>query len=413
MRRILPDLLSVAAVCVIAALLALIIVFATPLQVIPVGGDALTVGINSTYVDEGAKAKRIVFDYSDEITVNGSVNTAVPGDYEITYTLNGHGKTRTAVRTVTVKDITAPLLTLKGDKLIEVDYLSEYEEPGYEATDDIDGDVTENVSRALTDVSDVDENGAPAVGKYYTYTYSVTDRTGNTGEATRTLHVIHAFSAEDAQPDGNSFICLTFDDGPSTEVTDKILDTLSIYGVKATFFICDYGEEGVKKVKRMIDEGHTVAMHTLSHDYSSLYSSVDNFMGEIHKQQNKIFNDTGYKPTYLRFPGGSSNTISEDYCEGVMTALTEKVHAEGMEYYDWNADSGDARGNGIDPDTLYWNFVNEIEHGRTNIVLMHDSNAKYTTAEALPRMIEYGLSNGYEFRPITDDTTPVHHSVNN
>ena len=413
MKRILPDALSVAAVCVIAAALAALIIVTSPLQLKPLGGDRVTVGLNTEYVDAGAQAKRIVFDYSDEVKAQGTVNTAAPGDYEITYTLNGHGKTKTAVRIVTVKDITAPQLTLLGKQLIEVDYLSDYEEPGYEAKDDIDGDVTQSVARILSDVSDVDENGAPTEGKYYTYTYSVSDKTGNTAEATRTLHVKHAFSVEDAKPDGNSIICLTFDDGPSTEVTDKILDTLSIYGVKATFFICDYGEEGVRRVKRMIDEGHTVAMHTLSHDYSRLYSSVDNFMSEIRKQQDKIYNDTGYKPTYLRFPGGSSNTISEDYCAGVMTALVDKVHQEGLEYFDWNADTGDARGNGVGTETLYYNFVNEIEHDRTNIVLMHDSNAKYTTAEALPRMIEYGLANGYAFARITDSTEPVHHSVNN
>ena len=96
-----------------------------------------------------------------------------------------------------------------------------------------------------------------------------------------------------------------------------------------------------------------------------------------------------------------------------MTTLVDKVHEEGMEFFDWNVDSGDARGNGISADTLYENFVNEIEHDRTNIVLMHDTDAKYTTADALPRMIEYGLSNGYQFTRITDDTPPAHHGVNN
>ena len=413
MKRALPDIISVAVVCAIAAVLAVIIALASPLRIVPLGDDAVTVGLHSEYVDAGASAKRAVFDYSDEIVSEGAVNTAVPGDYEITYTLSGHGKTRTAVRTVTVKDINAPRLTLNGSQRMEVDYLSDYEEPGFTAEDDVDGDVSENVSRVLSDVSDSDGTGTDAEGKFYTYTYSVTDAAGNVAEEKRVLHVIHAFSANDVQPDGNSIICLTFDDGPSDEVTNKILDTLSIYGVKATFFICDYGEEGAKKVKRIVDEGHTIAMHTLTHEYSSIYRSVDAFMGEIHALQNKIYNDTGVKTTYLRFPGGSSNTISANYNQGIMTALVEQVHQEGMEYYDWNADSGDARGNGIDADTLYNNFVNEIEHDRTNIVLMHDTDAKYTTADALPRMIEYGLSNGYEFSRITDDTPPVHHSVNN
>ena len=413
MRRALPDIISVAATCVIAAIIAVIIIFTSPLQVVPVGDAAVTVGLRTEYVDAGASAKRIIFDYSDEITSEGTVNTAVPGDYEITYTLNGHGKVRTAVRTVTVKDVNAPMLKLNGAQRIEVDYLSEYDEPGYAASDDVDGDLTESVARVLSDIKDTDDNGAPAEGKYYTYTYSVSDKTGNVAEAKRILHVKHAFSTEDSEPDGTSVICLTFDDGPSSQVTNKILDTLSIYGVKATFFICDYGEEGAKRVKRIVDEGHTIAMHTLTHDYSSIYRSADAFMEEIHALQNKIYNDTGVKTKYLRFPGGSSNTISAEYNEGVMTTLVERVHEEGLEYYDWNADSGDARGNGVSPDTLYENFVDEIMHDRTNIVLMHDTDAKYTTAEALPRMIEYGLSNGYTFSRITDDTPAVHHSVNN
>ena len=413
MKRLLPDVLSVGAVCIIAALLAFLIVVTTPLQVVPLGDAAMTVGLNAEYVDPGAEAKRIVFNYSDDIQTSGTVNTAVPGDYEITYTLNGHGKTRTAVRTVTVKDITAPRIALLGGDVIEVDYLSDFEEPGFEAVDDVDGDLTESVSRALSDVEETTATDAQTEGKYYMYTYSVTDKTGNTATAVRKLHVKHAFSMSDAKPDGNSIICLTFDDGPSDEVTDKILDTLAIYGVKATFFTCDYGEEGAKRIKRMINEGHTVAMHTLSHDYGKLYTTVDGFMNEIHKQQEKIYNDTGYKPTFLRFPGGSSNTISENYASGIMTALAAKVHEEGLEYFDWNADSGDARANGVDPDTLYRNFVNEIEHDRTNIVLMHDINSKYTTAQALPRMIEYGLENGYEFTAITNSTPPVHHTINN
>ena len=413
MRRMLPDILSVGAVCVISAVLAMIIIFTSPLQLTPMGDDELTVGLNAEYVDEGAVAKQIIFDYSDDIQTDGTVNTSVPGVYEITYTLSSHGKTKTAVRTVTVRDILPPQITLFGDSLIEVDYLSDFEDPGYEATDDIDGDMTEKVVRTLSEVADTDANGAPIEGKYYTYTYSVTDKGGNSGEAKRTLHVKHAFNVPDAKPDGNSVICLTFDDGPSTEVTNKILDILAVYGVKATFFIIDYGEEGVQRVRRMLEEGHTVAMHTLTHDYAKLYSSVDGFMNEIHLQQEKIYNDTGYKPTFLRFPGGSSNTVSEYYGAGIMTELVQAVHADGLEYFDWNADTGDATGNGIPADTLYTNFVNEIMHDRTNVVLMHDTDAKYTTAEALPRMIEYGLENGYEFAPITTATPPVHHAVNN
>ena len=100
MRRMLPDILSVGAVCVISAVLAMIIIFTSPLQLTTMGDDELTVGLNAEYIDEGAVAKQIIFDYSDDIRTDGAVNTSVPGVYEITYTLNRHGKTKTAVRTV-------------------------------------------------------------------------------------------------------------------------------------------------------------------------------------------------------------------------------------------------------------------------------------------------------------------------
>ena len=411
MKKYLADIISVAAVCLISLAAAILIIMITPIRIIPNGDTELTIGLNSEYTEQGATAIRTVFDHTDELEVKGSVNTAVPGTYEITYSLSDRGRLKTAKRTVTVKDINAPEISLKGEEYVEIDYLTDYEDPGVSAFDDVDGDLSSAVTRVLTEIPK--EAGAAGEDKNFEYIYTATDKTGNKREKKRYLHVRHAVTVSDGTPDGSSFICLTFDDGPSIETTNKILDILMAYGVKATFFVCDYGELGSERIKRIVDEGHNIAIHTQSHEYSYIYSSPQHYLDELSYMQEKIYNDTGYKTDIIRFPGGSSNTISESYCLGVMTQLADMVHQAGYEYYDWNADSGDANGDGIAADTLYNNFVNDLCHDRTNIVLMHDTDAKKTTAQALPRMIEYGIKNGYEFLPITKTTPPVHHTINN
>ena len=298
-----------------------------------------------------------------------------------------------------LQDTQAPQITLNGDSDITIKEQEKFEDPGVTAVDDRDGDLTANVTK--DGYVDIYRSGT------YTITYTVTDSSGNTAQATRNVTV------EKVEVNTGDAIYLTFDDGPSSDVTVRILDTLKANGIKATFFICDYDEDKLPIIKRMIDEGHTIGIHGYSHDYSQIYTSVDAFMENINKLKNKLKEDTGYDAFVIRFPGGSSNTVSEKYCQGVMTQLAQRVTDDGLMYMDWNVSSGDAEGNNRPVNLIIGNVTGGFKHGRNNVVLMHDTSAKQTSADALQSIITYGKNNGYSFYPISKDTIPVHHGINN
>lgn len=205
---------------------------------------------------------------------------------------------------------------------------------------------------------------------------------------------------------GGSPVYLTFDDGPSDRVTPRVLDTLKAYNVHATFFIVNYGESGKALIRRMIDEGHTVAIHGYSHDYAAIYKSDEAFMQNIYRLRDRLRSDFGYEAAIIRFPGGSSNTVSRQYSVGIMSRLAQRVQAEGFTYFDWNVSSGDAAGTPASSGQIYNNVTSALRHGRSNVVLMHDAGAKGTTADALPDIIRYCLANGYSIQPITPPPSP-------
>ena len=150
----------------------------------------------------------------------------------------------------------------------------------------------------------------------------------------------------------------------------------------------------------------------MSHDYAKIYSSAEAVTDNFTSLQEKIKKDFNYDAKYVRFPGGSSNTISRNYCEGVMTEAVKKVQEEGLEYYDWNVDVDDA-GSARTSSEIYNNFVCGILPGVENIVLMHDGEGHMPTAEALQQIINYAKENGYVFTAISENTIPAKHSVNN
>ena len=212
--------------------------------------------------------------------------------------------------------------------------------------------------------------------------------------------------------DPNSIIYLTFDDGPS-DSTERILDILKENESHATFFIVNYSSDRIPLLQRMVDEGHTIGIHAYTHEYDICYSTNDAYVDGVEKLRDKLKNDIGYDAFCLRFPGGSSNTISRNYNEGIMSRLAVQVENMGLEYYDWNVDSGDASGNHIPDSTLVSNTTGELIKGRSNIVLMHDAETKDTTVQALQSIIDYGVQNGYHFEAIDRDTPAVHHRINN
>ena len=113
----------------------------------------------------------------------------------------------------------------------------------------------------------------------------------------------------------------------------------------------------------------------------------------------------------IRFPGGSSNTISRRYSPGIMSRLTVKVKEQGYHYFDWDISSGDAAGGSPSPDTIYNNVINSVGPNKRNIVLMHD--IKTYTRDALRNIIRWGKSNGYRFAAIDMNTEEHHQRVNN
>ena len=208
---------------------------------------------------------------------------------------------------------------------------------------------------------------------------------------------------------GGKTIYLTFDDGPSPN-TPRIISILNSYGIKATFFVKNTSYNGY--MKDIVDNGNVIALHSYTHDYKRIYSSDEAFYQDLQDISDLVYLQTGVRSNIMRFPGGGSNTVSKKYSPGIMTRLTQGVADRGYIYYDWNCSSGDAIKNTVPKDTIVAN-CKRVPAAKNVIVLLHDTDAKSTTVEALPEIIEYYQSCGYTFSTITADTPPVHHKVNN
>jgi peptidoglycan/xylan/chitin deacetylase (PgdA/CDA1 family) len=221
-----------------------------------------------------------------------------------------------------------------------------------------------------------------------------------------TVDVSGAQNPEDIE--GTRYVYLTFDDGPSTN-TDEILDILAQYDVKATFFVC--GKESSKYTdayKRIVQDGHTLGMHSYSHKYSDIYSSLDSFKEDMDKLRIFLYETTGVWAKYYRFPGGSSNTVTKVDIHELIDCLSESE----VTYFDWNVSAGDDK-SGANKDRIYDNIVNNVPKFKHCIVLMHDAADKKSTVEALPEIIEaIQAMDDTVIVPITDDTLPVQH-INN
>ena len=278
-------------------------------------------------------------------------------------------------------------IELNGAAEINVVVGHQYTEAGA-----VSNDGCENV-----DVEISGEVNTNVVGDY-TVSYNVTSESGRTGSASRRVHVI--------EPRG--VIYLTFDDGPGI-YTDWLLDILAKYGVKATFFVTCGGDDAT--ILREYNEGHTVALHTCSHDYSYVYSSVANYYDDLYAVQNRVKSITGQTINLIRFPGGSSNMVSRLYDggAGIMSYLVNDVAAKGFVYFDWNVSSGDAN-TGSDTYSVYENVIYGLKDG-DSVVLQHD--IKDFSVEAVENIIIYGLNNGYVFDKLNANSFTAHHGVNN
>lgn len=329
-------------------------------------------------------------------------------DGVVTYTVSdSSGNQTTVTRTIVYNDVTAPIIELKGKTEITIEEGTAWEEPGYTATDDVEGDITQKVT--VEGTVDTDTPGT------YELTYTVTDNYGNRSAAKRTV-VVKALpdpeppkeddTSKDPEPSGEKVIYLTFDDGPG-KYTQRLLEVLAKYDVKATFFICDTSYE------ELLDDiaagGHSLAIHSKSHEYKKIYASEEAFFEDIYAVQDMIYEHTGIKTTLLRFPGGSSNGVSS-FNPGIMTRLTKLVEEKGFCYFDWNVDSNDA-GGAKTADEVYQNVIDGVKNRKNSVVLQHDIHGY--SVDAVERIIQWGLANGYTFKALDANSPTCHHKVNN
>lgn len=205
--------------------------------------------------------------------------------------------------------------------------------------------------------------------------------------------------------DGKKRVYLTFDDGPSSN-TEAILEVLKEYNVKATFFVVGKEDDSsIAMYKRIIEEGHTLGMHSYSHQYSIIYQSVEAFSQDVERLQTLLKNVTGEEVELYRFPGGSSNMVSNIGMEEFIKQLNQ----QGITYFDWNVSSGDATSKHLEPEELVENVLQDVKIYNTSVVLMHDAANKPNTVEALPELIEQLQEMGTEILPITEDVEPIQH----
>ena len=207
------------------------------------------------------------------------------------------------------------------------------------------------------------------------------------------------------KPYSNKTVYLTFDDGPSNH-TDQILDMLDKYGIKATWFVCGKPSDANKEmIKEISDRGHTIGLHSYSHDYD-IYKSLDAFEKDYNKLADLLKEILGYEPKYFRFPGGSSN----NYCKSLtIQPFIKFVMNRGSKYYDWNVINCDADGKKHTNQEMIDSVVNGCADHETCMVLMHDTNAKMQTLETLEETIQILVSKGAKFDKITDETPLIQH----
>lgn len=320
-------------------------------------------------------------------------------DGKIVYTVtDSSGNTVSVERTITVNDPIPPVLELKGDKYITIGIGGSFKEPGFTALDNCDGDLSSAVQ--VSGSVDVYKAGV------YTLSYTVTDRYQNTTTVKREVCVLPLSPSDIGKPNGK-VIYLTFDDGPGA-YTNKLLDILAKYNVKATFFVVN--TDLISNIERTAREGHTVAIHTATHRFDQVYASEEAYFADLYKMQGIIERYTGIKTTLVRFPGGSSNTISKDYCKGIMTRLAAALEEKGFTYFDWNVDSNDA-GGAKTADEVFENVTKGIGNKKYSVVLQHDM--KRYSVDAVEKIIIWGLKNGYTFLPLDENSPTCHHGINN
>ena len=210
-------------------------------------------------------------------------------------------------------------------------------------------------------------------------------------------------------PNGKK-VYLTFDDGPSS-FTDDILDILDEYGVKATFFVVAEDTSKKEGLMEIVSRGHSIGLHSRSHDYAEIYSDIDSFIDDIDAVHDIVYRVTGVDSKLYRFPGGSAT--AEGWGGVDIEDCVDYLNDNGYTYYDWNALNGDAVNPDYSVETMVWNVMDGVRSNEgDSIVLMHDQDNHLNTVEALPTIIETLLDEGYEILPLDQNSPTFQQYIN-
>lgn len=213
---------------------------------------------------------------------------------------------------------------------------------------------------------------------------------------------LYAASKNNLQTSESKTAYLTFDDGPSN-LTPVVLDILDQYNAKATFFVIGTtNEEYQQYYSEIINRGHTLALHSYTHNYQKIYASVDAFMDDYNQLFNLIYDKTGYVCSLMRYPGGSKNS----YNKAVRDDLIAKMQERGFIYYDWNVSCGDGSAKAT-KESVYEKVMNECAGYNKPVILMHDGVGHQATIDALPQVLQSLSEQGYTFSALTVDNAPV------
>lgn len=208
---------------------------------------------------------------------------------------------------------------------------------------------------------------------------------------------------ESVKSNEKKVIYLTFDDGPSI-MTNKVLDILKQNNVKATFFIIgNQIPDNEEVIKRIYDEGHSIGLHTYTHKYNNIYRNKDNFIKEMMTTSDMIKKITGVESHIIRFPGGSRRHLNDKFLQ--------QLHENNFKIYDWNIQASDGINAKTSPYKLFKETTKNPEHLNSIILLMHCDYMHKNTCIALPNIINYYKTQGYEFKPITEDTEELYFPI--
>ena len=440
------------------------------------GPAEMSVEVGTDFIDPGARAVSDgrIFGMSKRplaLDADNLIDTSVLGDVTLRYSASVLGRTTTAERLVHIVDTTPPVITLVPAGAL-TSWFKGFEEPGYSASDNVDGDISDRVvctemrDKVLYTVRDSSGNETAVVREIqfnistpvislvgggevtlpasmvyrepgyqaqdslgndltehvvvsgevkpyaagsYELRYTIENEQGDMAIARRRVTVTPLPAPEVVLPDKPT-IYLTFDDGPGP-YTAALLDLLHRYGVKVTFFVTDqYRGAYVDMIGRAYREGHAIGVHTLTHDGNwSFYGSEAAYFEDFMAMEEIIKEQTGSYTKIFRFPGGSSNTVSR-FNPGIMSRLAQYMTDMGYVYFDWNVSSGDAGGT-----TSTYEVIENVCSGcagkQVSVVLQHD--IKDFSVDAVESIILWGRRNGYAFAALDETSFPARHGINN